>query len=273
MTMGSLKQMLSLVSPIEFQALQDICEYNDITEGQLICAPETITSIEMFMQGIPQICCLSFFQHLVSLSLIQQSIPYIEGLHNCPCLEILRLNENLIKRLDGLESCTRLRELYLHSNKIEHIKNISHLTDLEVLWLANNSIHEIGGLEHCVHLKELNVAQNPIKQVGEISKLKSLERLNAAATNIGSFKIRQLSQALFLPWVIIHLNLSSMSTSASMTASTNAQAGWKVSSMSLLLVIPKNTSAQKILLPPFLLMTKMLYLPVVQMKSLAMQLH
>ncbi|KAH7351880.1 hypothetical protein KP509_19G018600 [Ceratopteris richardii] len=188
MTMGSLKQMLSLVSPIEFQALQDICEYNDITEGQLICAPETITSIEMFMQGIPQICCLSFFQHLVSLSLIQQSIPYIEGLHNCPCLEILRLNENLIKRLDGLESCTRLRELYLHSNKIEHIKNISHLTDLEVLWLANNSIHEIGGLEHCVHLKELNVAQNPIKQVGEISKLKSLERLNAAATNIGSFK-------------------------------------------------------------------------------------
>ncbi|KAH7351879.1 hypothetical protein KP509_19G018600 [Ceratopteris richardii] len=189
MTMGSLKQMLSLVSPIEFQALQDICEYNDITEGQLICAPETITSIEMFMQGIPQICCLSFFQHLVSLSLIQQSIPYIEGLHNCPCLEILRLNENLIKRLDGLESCTRLRELYLHSNKIEHIKNISHLTDLEVLWLANNSIHEIGGLEHCVHLKELNVAQNPIKQVGEISKLKSLERLNAAATNIGSFKV------------------------------------------------------------------------------------
>ncbi|KAI5065830.1 hypothetical protein GOP47_0018454 [Adiantum capillus-veneris] len=169
-------------------ALQDICEYNDITEGQLIRAPETITSMEMFMQGVPQIYCLSFFQHLVSLSLVQQSILSMDGLHNCPSLRILRLNENFIERLDGLENCLRLEELYLHSNKIQHVKNLAHLTALEVLWLANNAIQEIEGLGHCVRLKELNMAQNPIKQLGEVSNLKSLEKLNVAATNVGSFK-------------------------------------------------------------------------------------
>ena len=86
--------------------LQEICEYNDITEEQLICAPETITKIEMFMQGIPQICCMSFFPNLVSLSLIHQNIPSIEGLHNCPCLHVLRLNENVIDRWYSIQCVT-----------------------------------------------------------------------------------------------------------------------------------------------------------------------
>lgn len=79
-------------------ALQDICEYNDISEEQLVSAPETITSIEMFLYNFPHICCMSFFPNLVSLSLVQQNLVSIEGLHYCPHLELLRLSENSIQR-------------------------------------------------------------------------------------------------------------------------------------------------------------------------------
>lgn len=79
-------------------ALQDICEYNDISEEQLVSAPETITSIEMFLYNFPHICCMSFFPNLVSLSLVQQNLLSIEGLHYCPHLELLRLSENSIQR-------------------------------------------------------------------------------------------------------------------------------------------------------------------------------
>ncbi len=79
-------------------ALQDICEYNDITEEQLVSAPETITSIEMFLYNFPHICCMSFFPNLVSLSLVQQNLLSIEGLHHCPHLELLRLSDNCIQR-------------------------------------------------------------------------------------------------------------------------------------------------------------------------------
>lgn len=78
-------------------ALQDICEYNDISEEQLVSAPETITSIEMFLYNFPHICCMSFFPNLVSLSLVQQNLLSIEGLHHCPHLELLRLSENSIQ--------------------------------------------------------------------------------------------------------------------------------------------------------------------------------
>lgn len=79
-------------------ALQDICEYNDITEERLLQAPESITSIEMFLYNFPHICCMSFFPNLVSLSLVQQNLLSIEGLHCCPHLELLCLNENSIQR-------------------------------------------------------------------------------------------------------------------------------------------------------------------------------
>lgn len=79
-------------------ALQDICDYNDISEEQLVSAPETITSIEMFLYNFPHICCMSFFPNLVSLSLVQQNLLSIEGLHYCPHLELLRLSENIIQR-------------------------------------------------------------------------------------------------------------------------------------------------------------------------------
>lgn len=77
-------------------ALQDICEYNDISEEQLVSAPETIVSIEMFLYNFPHICCMSF-PNLVSLSLVQQNLLSIEGLHYCPHLELLRLSENSIQ--------------------------------------------------------------------------------------------------------------------------------------------------------------------------------
>ncbi|KAJ7525202.1 hypothetical protein O6H91_17G041500 [Diphasiastrum complanatum] len=188
MTMGSLKEMLRMVSPDECQALQDICEYNDITEEQLVSAPESITALEMFMHNLPRICCMSFFPNLVSLSLVQQSLTAIEGLHSCPYLKILRLSENSIQRIEGLNSCLRLQQLYLHGNQIRQIRNLNHLTGLEVLWLANNEIRRLEGLENLQCLKELNLACNPIDQLSEVLNLKSLEHLNVAATEIGSFK-------------------------------------------------------------------------------------
>jgi hypothetical protein len=168
-------------------ALQDICEYNDITEEQLVSAPETITSIEMFLYNFPHICCMSFFPNLVSLSLVQQNLLSIEGLHHCPHLELLRLSDNCIQRIEGLGNCLKLKELFLHSNRITHISNLSHLTALEVLWLSNNEIQWAEGLDN-LSLKELSLAHNPISQLGEILNMKAIEFLNVAATNIGSFK-------------------------------------------------------------------------------------
>ncbi|EFJ05452.1 hypothetical protein SELMODRAFT_431559 [Selaginella moellendorffii] len=197
--MGDLKQILRMVSPDECQALQDICEYNDITEEQLVSAPETIKSVEMFMHTLPRICCMSFFPNLVSLSLVQQNLGGIHGLHNCPYLEVLRLNENHIQRIEGLDGCFRLKELYLHSNQISQVRNISHLSSLEVLWLANNQIKKVEGLENLARLRELNLACNTISQLGDIVNLKLLEHLNVAATGIGSFKeIGNLTRLKFL---------------------------------------------------------------------------
>ncbi|EFJ09698.1 flagellar associated protein 234 [Selaginella moellendorffii] len=197
--MGDLKQILRMVSPDECQALQDICEYNDITEEQLVSAPETIKSVEMFMHTLPRICCMSFFPNLVSLSLVQQNLGGIHGLHNCPYLEVLRLNENHIQRIEGLDGCFRLKELYLHSNQISQVRNISHLSSLEVLWLANNQIKKVEGLENLARLRELNLACNTISQLGDIVNLKLLEHLNIAATGIGSFKeIGNLTRLKFL---------------------------------------------------------------------------
>ncbi|XP_024365341.1 uncharacterized protein [Physcomitrium patens] len=168
-------------------ALQDICEYNDISEEQLVSAPETITSIEMFLYNFPHICCMSFFPNLVSLSLVQQNLLSIEGLHHCPHLELLRLSENSIQRMEGLGNCLKLKELFLHSNRINRISGIAHLTNLEVLWLSNNEILNVEGLGN-IPLKELSLAKNPISQLGEVLNMKELEFLNVAATNIGSFK-------------------------------------------------------------------------------------
>lgn len=168
-------------------ALQDICEYNDISEEQLVSAPETITSIEMFLYNFPHICCMSFFPNLVSLSLVQQNILSIEGLHYCPHLELLRLSENSIQRIEGLGNCLKLKELLLHSNRINRITGVSHLPNLEVLWLSNNEICNAEGLGD-LPLKELSLARNPISQLGEVLNMKELEFLNVAATNIGSFK-------------------------------------------------------------------------------------
>ncbi|KAG0570673.1 hypothetical protein KC19_6G179500 [Ceratodon purpureus] len=168
-------------------ALQDICEYNDISEEQLVSAPETITSIEMFLYNFPHICCMSFFPNLVSLSLVQQNLLSIEGLHYCPHLELLRLSENSIQRIEGLGNCLKLKELFLHSNRINRITGISHLPNLEVLWLSNNEIRNVEGLGD-LPLKELSLARNPISQLGEVLNMKDLEFLNVAATNIGSFK-------------------------------------------------------------------------------------
>jgi hypothetical protein len=78
-------------------ALQDICEYNDISEEQLMVA-EKITTLEMFLFNFPRIRCMTFFPNLTSLSLVQQNLRTIEGLHCLLHLEILRLSENELQR-------------------------------------------------------------------------------------------------------------------------------------------------------------------------------
>ncbi|BFI30707.1 hypothetical protein MPTK2_3g14780 [Marchantia polymorpha subsp. ruderalis] len=182
----SLKEMLRFVSTDESQALQDICEYNDISEEQLM-DPENIKTLEMFLFNFPRICCMTFFPNLTSLSLVQQNLRSIEGLHCLPHLEILRLSENEIQRIEGLSNCLKLKEILLHNNCITRISNLSHLTNLRVLWLANNLIRWVDGLEN-LQLKELNLARNPLTQLGNILKVKSLKYLNVSATDIGSFK-------------------------------------------------------------------------------------
>ncbi|CAM6128668.1 unnamed protein product [Calypogeia fissa] len=178
--------MLRFVSMDESQALQEICEYNDISEDQLMVA-ENITNLEMFLFNFTRICCMTFFPNLTSLSLVQQNLRTIEGLHCLPHLEILRLSENEIQRIEGLSNCLKLKELYLHNNCITRITNLSHLSGLRVLWLANNLIKWVEGLEN-LQIKELNMAKNPLCQLGKILKINTLKYLNVSGTGIGSFK-------------------------------------------------------------------------------------
>lgn len=169
--------------------LEELCEFNDVSDETLRLNPESIHRIEMFMFNFSRIRCLHLFPALTSLALMQQTFHSIEGLESCVYLESLWLCENKIERIDGLEKCVKLRELYLHSNQIEKIDNLAHLTALESLWLANNKIERIEGLEDLSRLRNLNLARNPISSIGGVFLLnRELETLNLADTKVGSFK-------------------------------------------------------------------------------------
>jgi Leucine-rich repeat (LRR) protein len=170
-------------------ALEELCDFNDISDDTLCLSPESVHRVEMFMFNFSRIRCLSLFPGLTSLALMQQTFRTIEGLDSCVRLESLCLCENKIERIDGLGTCLRLRELFLHSNQITRIENLEHLTGLETLWLANNRIERIEGLGSLVKLRNLNLARNPICGVGSLlNPNQGLETLNLADTKIGSFK-------------------------------------------------------------------------------------
>ncbi|XP_043553199.1 leucine-rich repeat-containing protein 9 [Chiloscyllium plagiosum] len=180
------------------EIFKELCMCNGLSYEKIAQEGPSVTELEMFFSGYPQMVGLLYFPNLVVLTLVKQNITKIEGLEACPLLTQLWIVECHITDINGLNYCTNLRRLYLYYNRITKIKNLENLKKLEILWLNNNKIKVIEGLNTLTHLKELNLAGNLIDVISNSLDFNvQLEWLNLSGNKICSFK--ELTNLVRLP--------------------------------------------------------------------------
>ncbi|KAL4442869.1 hypothetical protein ABPG74_010758 [Tetrahymena malaccensis] len=173
----------------EYQKRLDLIKAMNGFSDKIMNNPGKVESVELVLEELDRMNCVSHFKNLKTLTLINVNIYQIEGLEELQLLENLWLDENHIQKIDGLQNNVNLVRLHLSNNNIKQIQGLDNLVNLEILWLCNNRIDSLQNLQSLEKLKQLWIAGNQIEEIRiSLDKLQNLNDLNISGNKICSFK-------------------------------------------------------------------------------------
>ncbi|XP_063711158.1 leucine-rich repeat-containing protein 23-like isoform X1 [Symsagittifera roscoffensis] len=193
----------------------------ELTDINLLSAFIHLRYIDMSVNSIKDISCLSGLTHLLTLkaeknilkSAALEELPYLqqanfshnrikttEGIYH-PLLETLILSWNSIKEITHLEPgrLTRLHTLELRSNALTSTKGLV-IPTLKNLFLAQNKIKFLEDLDKLESLQMLHMRDNQVDNLDGFSeKMRSLQYLNIRGNQLANKK--ELNKLKVLPFL------------------------------------------------------------------------
>ncbi|CAM9171285.1 unnamed protein product, partial [Hapterophycus canaliculatus] len=171
--------------------LREVCEANGLTENVFVIQSHVVTSLDLFMSGLKDLGCLSFFGGLTAICFINvPNITSVAGLDECcPGLTNLNITECGLETTGGLEGLTGLTALHLSSNNIQYLDGVRGMTRLRKLWANDNRIKSMDGLSSLDALEDLWLCRNRLTEIGDGLPLGStLREVHLAHNRLGCFK-------------------------------------------------------------------------------------